>query len=200
MDWYKKLHPNERAEQALEQILKRTGIGEQISREIEDERSQRFAKLQSQKAAAHTQFLRDKATAEAKVADELAKELDARKVAEAALQSCIRAQNAVSNVIGNYGAIAQGIDREMLTCCDPQIDTFIAELSGLLDQCQYLIRDRVDGKGKVVGDNRAQVDRRVHKILELQSVVVPNLKTDCRVENIGAEIERLRMSIPEVRS
>ena len=79
---------------------------------------------------------------------------------------------------------------------DPAISAFVSELHGLLDACPQLYRTFEDAAGKVV-DNRVAVDLRIRTLRELieQS---ERLTTAHDVENVAAEIERIRNSIPKV--
>lgn len=204
MDWFKNLHPSERADRALEAILERTGVGAQIQKELDADRATTFENLRLRKVESVTRLQKAAAPANAAVATFEEKEKQARKDADDALKAYQKAREQLSTIYETHRNECADLDVQMLTCYDPAIDTFIVELEQLLAKNHTQYRAWLDPKGPLedtqkrrMSDNHAAIDRRATAIFHLKHDIVPTLRTAQHITNLSAEIDRLRASIPE---
>jgi len=193
----------DRISQAVEQILARTGIGKQMADEAAANRLAQHAGLRKRKAAALARFLKDKPAAEAGVAAAEDMARAAQKAHEVALAAYIKARENLDTVYGTLTVVVDPIDLEMKQCYDPRIDAFVTELDSLKTASPGLYRGWPDSKGPNTdtngnrfSDNRAAIESRIRAIGEVRDAA-ERLKIHHEVEDVGAEIDRLRNSIPK---
>jgi hypothetical protein len=193
----------DRISQAVEQILARTGIGKQIADEAEANRVAQHAGLRKRKAAALARFLKDKPGAESGIAAADAQARAAQKAAEDAFRTYLKAREALDTVYGTLTVVVDPIDLEMKQCYDPRIDSFMAELEELRAATPGLHRTWPDSKGPFtdtngnrLSDNRVAIESRIRAIGEIRDAA-ERLKIHEGVEDVPAELDRLRKSIPE---
>jgi hypothetical protein len=203
-DWINKHHPSEQPAQALEALLTHTGLGDKIQKDLDDGRAAKFEALRRRKVDSVARFQRGAAPANAAVAAAEEKEKQARKLADEAIKDYVKAREQHSTVYETHRNECAELDREMLTCYDPAIDAFIAELHELRRTNQQRLRSWPDEKGELLdvnrrrmSDNSDAVNRRDAAIFHLAHDVVPTLRTAHHVADVAAEIERLRNTIPE---
>lgn len=204
MSW-RELHS---LQEKVDTLLKRTGLGQQLEDELEAEREARFRALAKRKGDALKRFSvdRDKCKTRLDAAEE--KHKAAQKAAEAALAEVITANAALSTCHDQYKLDMETIEPQMLQCIDPRIAAFRRELEELLAATESLYRAWPDREGNLVAlgfmpynpagrmsNNRAVVDRRARFIVNLFDEV-DRLRLRHDVEDFGAEIDRLRSSIP----
>lgn len=188
--------------QAVHELLVRTGIGQQLAAEVEAQRAARHAELRQAKAATVAAVLEARPKIEAAVVAAEGKQKAAQQAAEAALQEWIAARGRLSALLDGHSATLQQIEPEMRRCCDPRIEDFKRELVVLRDVSADLYRTIPDPKGTLVDaqgrrmrNNRAEIDRRTQIILDTIDAA-ERLKVAHDIDDVGAEIERLRNAIP----
>lgn len=204
MKWFEKLHPSERTDRVLQEVLKRTGIGEKIGAEMEAERAVKHAELRKRKSAAIAKFIKARDAAETAARAAEAKERAARADADAALRDFIKTREALSGAHDAVQSEVAPLDAELTACADPAIDEFLVELDQLRAGCPSLLATwpEKDGPlrfadGRKARDNQAAVERRLREIARVTDVA-RTLKTRHDIDDVLGEIARLRASIPEV--
>lgn len=194
---------SDQLQQAVNQILERTGIGRQLRDEAEAQRAARFEALRKRKAEALAKYAKDSPKAAALVEAAEAKQRAAQKAAEDALQEYIRAREVQSNVIGTLQSVVDPIDAEMRQCHDPAISELERDLEAQRADIPNLLHTVADPDGPLVTaqghrfrSNQAAVDRRHRAILAVQDEC-KRLRIHPDVTDVAGEIARLRKSIPE---
>lgn len=188
---------------AVRVLLERTGIGRQLAAEAEQTRAKEHAELRARKADSVRKLLAARPKAEDAVRAAEAKQKAAAAAAEAALVEYVRARERLDQVVGEHSGELEQIEPAMRRCYDPKIDAFRQELLELKDDCPRLYRTTPDAKGPLQDqagrrfrDNRDAIERRVRTILDVIDAA-DRLKVAHDVDDVEAEIARLRKSIPE---
>jgi hypothetical protein len=174
------------------EILARTGIGRQIADENEANRAAQHADLRKRKAAALALFQKQKPVADAATAAADVKAAEAKKLADQALNDYIAARAKLDTVYGTLTGTLEPIDKEMLTCYDPAIDAFVAELNALKIGCGNLYRLSEDKQS----NNSVAVNARVRALMDACDAA-NRLKIDPSIEDMPAAIASIRTSIPK---
>lgn len=203
MKWLKNRHPSDRAA-VLEQILERTGIGQEITAELAKERADRHAAAAKRKADAIAKHLRDKGPAESKLEEISAKEIEAKKAAERLLLEYIAARESLETMRQTLRAETDECDALMRDSYPEQIDDFSLELDTLLVACEGLVREQPDPNGTITrpgskirfSNNYEAVQRRARAILAAKDAV-ERLKVDPNVTDFVAALKKIRSKIPE---
>jgi hypothetical protein len=177
---------------AVIELVARSGILKKLADEDEERRAAQHAGLRQRKAAAVVLYQKQMPAADAAVAAADKKADDARKLANDAMQEYIAARGKQDAVRGTFIGTTEPIDREMLTCYDPAIDAFKAELKTLQDGCATLFRLSEDRKT----DNSAAIDARVRALIEARDAA-DRLKIDSSANDVPAALAAIRKSIPE---
>jgi len=179
----------------VEALMRHTGVGDKLEADAIAARKAAAAEVRAKKRAAEEKFKteRDRLQALMAVADK--KQVDSQKVAEAAMQDWIKLREQFSTIHETLTASNAIHDAALRQHVDPLIPAFIAELRELRDDCPRMYRMYEEAPGKVV-DNRVAIDRRIRVLSDLIEAA-NRLITDPLVEDVPAEIARMRSSIPK---
>jgi hypothetical protein len=188
-------------DKALERAL--TPLRQQILDEEAAEQAANHAAARQRKRNAIAKYLQAKPAADAEIASAEADARAAEKAALAAHEKYIAARGRFDAVYGELSAVTEAEDRIMRASYDPAIDAFLDELATLKAATPDLYRTRPDPRGpfkdtngNAFADNRAAIEASVRAISNVQDLA-ELLKTNPDVDDVAAEIDRLRKTIPE---
>jgi len=180
---------------AVNALLEHTGVGDKLAAAEVARRNAACAEARTKKRAATTKFLaeRDHLQALLNAADD--KQKSAQKAAETAMLEWISLREKFSQVHDELTSVSVGFDATLRQNQDPAIAAFADELAALKQAASGLYRATPAGDGTYT-DNRAAVNARIRAIGEVAEAT-ERLKVDPNIDNVAAEITRLRNSIPK---
>jgi len=118
----------------VEELLKRTGIGEQLAKEAEESRAAAYADAVKRKAARVARFRADRPKAEALVTAAAEKAEAARRALDASIEELIKVRARLEQVLGDFTIDRDRLDAELRKHTHPAVDVLEAELKARQQQ------------------------------------------------------------------
>jgi hypothetical protein len=187
---------------AVEELLARTGVGQQIADELAAQRVAKVTAARKAKGAAIARFVAERARLQPLLATAEKEQALAVQAAEAAIHKQIKVREQFTTVHDELTSVQVGFDAELRTNAHPQIDTTIEELKQLRAAAPSLIRRTFhkDGKYSEHGTrfdvNDVAVNKRMKRLADAIEEC-ERMKIDPAVVDEPAELGKILASIPE---